>query len=694
MLAAACGSRSTPVKEPAVSGPLVAEIVKLEGSRSGASRLAELASGGPSEVRGRALLALGREGDPASVPVIAQYLADADPAVRLAAADALGVIGDPAAAPALVQAINTGVESNPAPWLGHAALALGRVGDELDAPPALTKLLELTDPTLRAAGARALGALGQRKISIGPDALDALAAATKDPDARVRYAAVYALMRAALRAPGAVTSGPAFALIGAMSDADAETRAMAVRGASAAGGDPGSALEDADWRVRVEAVRALTADGTPAAAHTVVAAWLGAELDRGARAPSSWAGTEAHPRLEALTRLAEFATEPDVTAVFAAARKQIAAAAAAPDAKLALETADCLATVGLVRDKQATLKDVLACGGASPVHEAYWKRALAWALVRDKQVALDGDARAAFKSFADSKDARDRAALAEAAVAWLPDADALAAVKLALADPDVNVAATAADALGARLEEDGFAPGDLLDRVAARLSATADPEPTLSLLGALCATPQPRFEEAVRTAHAHPSQVVREAARACLKTLDGSDPGPGTPSAATPVPPVDPTALLGQDVTWQVDTTRGTFIVVLDADLAPYNVAVLTSLAQKGFYDGTLWHRVVPDFVVQGGDPTGSGWGGPGYTVPAEPSQTPYDRGAVGIADAGRDTGGSQWFVMHSAAPHLEQRYTLIGHVTSGMDVVDLLQVGDKILHVRVTITPRQRASR
>jgi cyclophilin family peptidyl-prolyl cis-trans isomerase len=119
---------------------------------------------------------------------------------------------------------------------------------------------------------------------------------------------------------------------------------------------------------------------------------------------------------------------------------------------------------------------------------------------------------------------------------------------------------------------------------------------------------------------------------------------------------------------------------------APKTVENFVTLAKKGFYNGLGFHRVVPDFVVQGGDPAGSGWGGPGYALPAEPSDEPYSIGAVGIADAGKDTGGSQWFVMHSRAAHLEGRYTAIGRVTEGQPVVDSLLVGDRIVKATVTV--------
>jgi peptidyl-prolyl cis-trans isomerase B (cyclophilin B) len=134
-----------------------------------------------------------------------------------------------------------------------------------------------------------------------------------------------------------------------------------------------------------------------------------------------------------------------------------------------------------------------------------------------------------------------------------------------------------------------------------------------------------------------------------------------------------------------VTTTKGVFHVALDPDVAPWNVATLVALADKKFYDGLVWHRVVPGFVVQGGDPTGTGAGGPGYSVLAEPSPVGYVRGVVGIADAGKDSGGSQWFVTLAPAPHLDGRYTVVGRVPDGdMAVVDRLQVGDRIVTLTV----------
>ncbi len=105
--------------------------------------------------------------------------------------------------------------------------------------------------------------------------------------------------------------------------------------------------------------------------------------------------------------------------------------------------------------------------------------------------------------------------------------------------------------------------------------------------------------------------------------------------------------------------------------------AISSTLARKGFFNGLQIHRVVPNFVVQDGDPRGDGEGGPGYTIRDELNERPYLRGTVGMALDWRDTGGSQFFITHSPQPHLDARYTVFGHVVNGMEVVDRIQQGD-----------------
>jgi cyclophilin family peptidyl-prolyl cis-trans isomerase len=124
-------------------------------------------------------------------------------------------------------------------------------------------------------------------------------------------------------------------------------------------------------------------------------------------------------------------------------------------------------------------------------------------------------------------------------------------------------------------------------------------------------------------------------------------------------------------------TTKGEFVITLDCQHAPNTVASFLDLIRKGFYEGLTFHRVVPDFVIQGGCPRGDGWGGPGFTLRSEWSRIPFERGTVGIAHSGKDTGGSQFFICHSPQPHLNGRYTVFGKVTKGMDIVDAIQPQD-----------------
>ncbi|MBD3617614.1 MAG: peptidylprolyl isomerase [Gracilimonas sp.] len=131
---------------------------------------------------------------------------------------------------------------------------------------------------------------------------------------------------------------------------------------------------------------------------------------------------------------------------------------------------------------------------------------------------------------------------------------------------------------------------------------------------------------------------------------------------------------------WVLETEKGTIKIAMNVLIAPATIAGMDSLTQAGAYDGVAFHRVVPNFVIQGGDvESGLGTGGPGYVVPTEGSEKDYKRGMVGIASAGTDTEGSQYFIMHQWKPHLNGDYTIVGEVTEGMEVVDRILEGDKV---------------
>jgi cyclophilin family peptidyl-prolyl cis-trans isomerase len=132
-------------------------------------------------------------------------------------------------------------------------------------------------------------------------------------------------------------------------------------------------------------------------------------------------------------------------------------------------------------------------------------------------------------------------------------------------------------------------------------------------------------------------------------------------------------------------TDKGDIVLALDASLAPTTVNNFVVQARKGFYDGLTFHRVVPGFVIQGGDPEGSGRGGPGYKFADEPVKGAYTLGAVAMANAGPNTNGSQFFIcIDDCQDKLQPLYNLFGYVTSGIEITQAISVGDKINKVTV----------
>jgi cyclophilin family peptidyl-prolyl cis-trans isomerase len=144
---------------------------------------------------------------------------------------------------------------------------------------------------------------------------------------------------------------------------------------------------------------------------------------------------------------------------------------------------------------------------------------------------------------------------------------------------------------------------------------------------------------------------------------------------------IDPAATF----TVTIATDKGDIVLALDAALAPTTVNHFVVNARNGFYDGLTFHRVVPDFVIQGGDPEGSGRGGPGYKFADEPVRAEYTLGAVAMANAGPDTNGSQFFIcIADCRSKLQPLYNLFGHVTSGIEVAQAIAVGDVMRTVTV----------
>jgi peptidyl-prolyl cis-trans isomerase B (cyclophilin B) len=135
-----------------------------------------------------------------------------------------------------------------------------------------------------------------------------------------------------------------------------------------------------------------------------------------------------------------------------------------------------------------------------------------------------------------------------------------------------------------------------------------------------------------------------------------------------------------------METTRGTIELEMYPQFAPKTVNNFVFLTKEGYYDGVSFHRVIANFVIQGGDPTGTGAGGPGYKFEDEFNNNPlkHERGVMSMANAGPGTNGSQFFITHSPQPHLNGKHTVFAKVTSGLEVVDAIRQGDKMIKVTV----------
>ncbi|HEY2029319.1 MAG TPA: peptidylprolyl isomerase [Myxococcales bacterium] len=302
----------------------------------------------------------------------------------------------------------------------------------------------------------------------------------------------------------------------------------------------------------------------------------------------------------------------------------------------------CAAAQARDRVHKQVMETARACGND-------WRgRARAGALAAELGLQIE-----ARRAFAD-QDGRVRAAAAGAAGAvFAEDLGRL------LQDPDPYVVQDAAGAL-AKLPGAGGSKAAAVQAVQRLAGARAKPagDPESDALTALVALTGP-VANLLPTANAALAEAL------------------GVHHAPVQRPP----ELLRGARVLRIQTSRGELIVDLHTDIAPLTGAALAALAQRHFYDGLDFHRVVPDFVVQGGDPRGDGDGGPGWAIPDEHSPLPFLRGTMGIATNGPETGGSQFFFCHSPAPHLDGRYTVAGQLRpESLPVMDALLIGDRIL--------------
>ena len=630
--------------------------------RGGGGDLLNLLGDDEARIRRRSALAVGRVKLPEGIPGLTTLLqGDQDPEVRQMAAFAMGLIGDESAAPVLMTAL-----TDPDPLIqGRAAEALGLIAHKAAAQPIATMMVahinagaltgivadDMAVPKSPPADAVRLGAFALVRLG----SYDGLASALLGSDGRPKsrwWPVAYAFQR--------VNDPRAAPVLLDLFKGDGQlTRAFAARGLAAtkdqrAAAPLLAAAEDASapLAVRIQSVRGVAA---------LNAAGGGAVMRRLITSPR----IDQNLQLEAITALAQLRDPAAIELLIDLVSAQWPAARSAALNALAKTDVDTFIT---------------SISALDP--DEHWS-------VRASLARTLGDL--------------DRARAQQPLTSMLSDTDQR--VIPAVLDALAKVGATnATQVLLERLK----AEDSVVREAAARGLATIKAKNATAALteaykfaqrdGSYGARPavldalstlDPAAARALLTeALTDKDWAVRVRAAEKLRGLDKSaDIASMRPAPSQNVPELaalEPMIAPKFSPQAYIDTSKGTIqfeLAVLDA---PKTVASFIALVRKNYFRGVQLHRVVPDFVVQDGDPRGDGEGGPGYTIRDEINQRPYLRGTVGMALAWADTGGSQFFITHSPQPHLDARYTVFGQVVSGMDVVDRLQQWDTINSIRV----------
>ena len=605
-------------------------------------------------------MAIGRVGLAGGVEPLVQALADPEPEVRQMSAFALGLIGEQAAVDPLVQALG-----DVSPIVrGRAAEALGLIGEPSSAEPVgemVASYLTITFdvdpedvsyPLEPEVEAFRLGIYALARLR----AFEPLAAAVLDEDSQPIlwwWPVAYTLQRLedpralpALKSLATVQGsyGVAFAAqgLGALGDAEAVDTLIALLDA-----------QRRDARVIATAIRALAAIG-----H--------AEAERPILRLVRTRGLDQTLLVEAVAALGAVGGEESTDVLIDLVSHSRPATRAAALRSLAQVDPDKFITMlsGLDPDRDWTVRAALAeaLGFLEPER----------ALPRLATMLIDRDPRvlpSVLTTLAAQRPATTTTALLEG-----------------LRSRDVVVRMAAARLIGELRPGGGVAAlVDAYERGARDSSYVA----RAAALAALAKYGRAADLDALKAGLSDPDWAVRVYAAAHLEELEGS----GDVSAAIrPAPTRLPESayaaehLVRPSVSPHVyiETDKGTIVVELAVLDAPMTADNFVTLARAGYFNGLVFHRVVPNYVVQAGDPRGDSEGGPGYTIRDELNQIPYLRGTVGMARDWSDTGGSQFFITHSPQPHLDARYTAFGTVVAGMDVVDQLDRGDVIRRVHV----------
>ncbi|MFN3199708.1 MAG: peptidylprolyl isomerase [Bradymonadia bacterium] len=626
------------------------------------------------EIRRRAALTLGRIERVETRSALAKALGDTDVAVRRHAAFALGQLGLGSA-----DIIIGRLEVEQSPEVKGALLrALGQVANLLHEKPLKAALTD-ADAGVRAQAFTALALLARRFDGrIDETGLEDIAKGLSDADERVKRAAAYLLMRQKVH-----TGDDALGHVATCASKGPVDGRVWCTQALAHFGERGTAalkaaILDPEWRVQAAAAQAMGAlkidtGNKGALINETLSVWATKIAEQGGRLPAN----HGLPLMSLLD--SGLALDVAVANKLVPGAQAVLKAVKIPDGPEGRTASHVLCRAAALADRaRGKLKALRKCG--QPDFPEQFRQVLS-VRVADK-VPLKKRARALTKLYKKASPLGRVAIMSalEGMGAIAPGVENL--VIKGLGDADPGVITEAARVAGVLALEEAAQP---LVNAYQRMMPAEELEAVQAIFKALGQIKPLGVAPILENHLSHPNPALRQSAVQALQAVKGHE---GRAMAVIPRGTAgEPVPDLAQvEITpyrkATVTTSRGDVVIALRREATPGTVRNFVKLAKKGFYNGLTFHRVVPGFVTQGGDPRGNGSGGPGYTIRCELDTEPYVRGAVGMALAGRDTGGSQFFVTHGPTPHLEGGYTLFGHVVKGMQVIDTLTPGDTIVQI------------
>lgn len=698
---------------------LEARILQLEDQRVSHPELHALLSDSRSEIRGRAALALGRIGLPSDVPRLAPLLHDSDAEVRRWAAFALGEIDDSTAAGPLEQLLLDRKESD-AEVRSLAAEGLGKLkrGEE-----ACRVALRDEDETVQMS---ALFAAWKIPVhGVVPELLQM----ARHKHVELRWGAAYCLMRflgapASGRTPipGGVDLTPEergqieAILLEGLNDPSSLVRMQAARGlrnvaAQAVTQALLNRIDDEDWRVRVEVLRGLGAQIPDSAGGPrkvplppIFSRLADSNPNVGVTAIEAMAQVHGLQPMEGLlvdARLAELLSHAQPRfreTAFLSLVTRLRATEMGEDARASLQAQ----VNSLLEDPHWTVRTAVLSGLDLLSRES--QRKILELLRKDEprvsKLALSPYFRMRAEEGTGSLLGRLQPELDPYLgsidpilrySAWDAVRELFVAAEQETSAVNVNEAeaeSASRSSLPGIGDEDWAQLEDLIERE--RASIATDPnfaEVRQAMIAIAALHPdRPRSRDLLRASCDDASYVVRRDAIRAMRDAELEPPREAEP-VETGRTPSEYRAILEwarRDWRAEIETEGGTLSIRLYTQEAPLTCWNFARLCEESFYDDGNWHRVVPDFVLQDGCPRGDGWGGPPWQIRCEINRHRYERGALGMALSGKDTGGSQFFLTHSDQPHLDGGYTVFGTLLGGQSAADQIVQGTPIHRIRV----------